>query len=153
MGETFIPTHRLQFGTGKKRTYWLVQAIHPVRGKDGVLYYNAIVSPRNTTGVHFIPLVPESRLKPIKKKDENKRRAKKHPTSGRHVLCPFCNFAVSPSNPFKWCANCYIEYGEDGQGDVWFDTTLEREEYLWAKALARSGGARIGAVDLKASKK
>lgn len=47
----FQPTHRLQIGTGRKRTYWLVQVIGPIgRGKqDKHLYYNAIPSPRTST--------------------------------------------------------------------------------------------------------
>ena len=68
MEEKFIPTHRMQIGTGKRRTYWLVQISKPTgRGKeDGLLYYAAYVHPRNRSGVHIVPNVPETRLKPIK---------------------------------------------------------------------------------------
>jgi hypothetical protein len=71
MTEKFIPTHLLQIGTGKKRTYWRVQIVGPIgRGKvDKLLYYNAITSPRNKSGLHFIHMVPETRLRPIKQKE------------------------------------------------------------------------------------
>jgi hypothetical protein len=64
------PTHRLQLGTGKKRTYWLVMAVGPLGcGKeDGLLYYHCVTGPRNRSGVHFVTMVPETRLKPLRTK-------------------------------------------------------------------------------------
>src|SRR5258708_12744201 len=68
MEEKFIPTHRMQIGTGKRRTYWLVQINKPTRRgkKDGLLYYAAYFHPPNRSGVHILPKVPETRLKTIK---------------------------------------------------------------------------------------
>lgn len=67
MIEPFIPTHYLRIGSGKKRTYWRVHAI-PVGEKDGLKYYNAILSPRNRSGLHLVSMVPETWLRPIEKK-------------------------------------------------------------------------------------
>lgn len=146
MNEPFVPTHRMQIGTGKKRNYRLVRAIGPLIEKEGIRYYNAITSFRSKGGSQEFQMVPETRLKPLPPTERHRRKGKIHPSSCFHVLCPFCGFAVAPSNPFKWCANCYVEYEEDAKGVVWFDERLKREEYFLAKALSKAGGAQMGTI-------
>lgn len=62
---TFQPTHRLQIGTDKSRTYWRVQVVGSWVGHGGVRYYNALTSPKNKSGYHFVGGIPENRLKPL----------------------------------------------------------------------------------------
>lgn len=75
-----------------------------------------------------------------------RRYGRTHPTSYLHVICPFCGHACDRSTPISFCAGCHVEYYTSESGKtVIFDTERRTPRFAWAKALMKSGGARIGA--------
>ena len=73
-----------------------------------------------------------------------KRVARRHPESTFHVLCPFCGFACTKDTPYSWCSGCYVEYHRNRNGDIVFDTLRRDECFIWAKAIQKVGGMRMG---------
>ena len=77
-----------------------------------------------------------------------KRVAKRSPNSALHVVCPFCGYEPTWDTEMTWCAGCYTEFtvGHDKDGDlkVIFDTGQRTGRFALAKALAKSGGLRLG---------
>ena len=61
--DSFKPTHWIRIGTGKNRAYWKVKLVGPIGKEDK--FYNAILSPRNRSGLHMV--YTETRLRLIKK--------------------------------------------------------------------------------------
>lgn len=68
------------------------------------------------------------------------------------IKCPWCEFLLSPSNPYQWCANCYTLYKIVETADykvAHFGKGIERPlGVALAIALAKSGGARFGDVEV-----
>lgn len=67
---------------------------------------------------------------------------------GLHVECPFCGFICTHPNitTMTWCSGCFVEYELSRNGKVMFDKRLKTPRFLWAKAIQKSGGMRIGKV-------
>ena len=68
------------------------------------------------------------------------------PALGRHVTCPFCEFLVTIflADNMPWCGNCFVEWYRSRDGErIMFDDQRKTPRYAWAKALGRSGGARL----------
>ena len=67
-------THILRIGEGKHVQTVRCRIVGPIGERDGVAYYNAILSPRpvlyRREGIHCIPMVPATNLKEIQKRDE-----------------------------------------------------------------------------------
>jgi hypothetical protein len=67
---------------------------------------------------------------------------------GQFVVCPFCKYkGVHLGNPCRWCAQCFTKY-EVGPKWATFDPNMSARSTAeaWAIAIAKSGGARIGAA-------
>ena len=62
-----------------------------------------------------------------------------------HVECPICGFLCDFRTALTWCAGCYTEFKVSPNGNVTFDTELKTERFAFAKALMKSGGAKIEA--------
>lgn len=61
--------------------------------------------------------------------------------------CPWCEYPVSTSNPYKWCANCYSMFRIFDKKWVHFSHKFEKSiGEVWAIAIAKSGGVKIGKV-------
>lgn len=70
-----------------------------------------------------------------------KKKAKRHPNSRLHVVCPFCDHAVNhlPSTVTPWCGNCGVEFYANRAGDVMFDDKRKTPRLALAKAIQLSG--------------
>lgn len=75
-----------------------------------------------------------------------KQVAKRSPNSRWHVICPFCGYEPTRFTEMTWCANCYTEFTVKN-GEVIFDDELKTPRFALAKALAKSGGAKLGNQD------
>lgn len=73
-----------------------------------------------------------------------RKYARRHPESFFHVVCPLCGFACVRRTPYAWCSGCYAEYDLLPSGRVRFDNKRRSEKYLWAIALQKAGGMRMG---------
>lgn len=64
-----------------------------------------------------------------------------------HVECPFCGFLNVAVTTYSWCGGCYVEYTRNKRsGRVTFDTELKTDRFIWAIALAKAGGMRMGSI-------
>jgi hypothetical protein len=72
-----------------------------------------------------------------------KKAAERSPNSRFHVICPFCGYEPTWHTEMTWCAGCYTEFTVKS-GKVIFDDELRTPRFAWAKALAKTGGARFG---------
>lgn len=68
-----------------------------------------------------------------------KKKAKPHPESRLHWVCPFCETPCDRYTELRWCIGCYVEYSPKGL----FDDQKKTERFAWAKALNKSGGASV----------
>lgn len=75
-----------------------------------------------------------------------KKMAKQSPNSSMHVLCPFCGYPCDRTANLKWCGGCYVQWTVSKRGNLWFDTELKREEYIFAIAICKAGGVRFGNI-------
>lgn len=64
-----------------------------------------------------------------------------------HMLCPFCGEHCDRTASLTWCSGCYVEWYKSRNGDFVFDTKRKTERFAFAKALCKSGGAKIGGTD------
>jgi len=76
-----------------------------------------------------------------------KKKAKRSTVSRLHIVCPFCGQLVDWITELTWCGNCYVEWYETRSGVFIFDDKRKTERFIWAKAICKSGGMRIGPVE------
>lgn len=63
------------------------------------------------------------------------------------VECPFCKHPCDVMTAITYCGHCYVEFYTDRNGDIVFDDKRKTERFAFAKALNKTGGISIGAVD------
>lgn len=68
-----------------------------------------------------------------------KKRAKISTASRLHWVCPFCGGLCDRITELRWCSKCFVEYSAGGT----FDDAKKTERFAFAKAVMKSGGARI----------
>lgn len=95
--------------------------------------------------------------KVVDKKKQPRCRHKAHgeclvvvaPTSMYAVIkCPFCNYTVTPSSPYRWCSGCFTVF-EMLDGMVHFGKNLPKTFAMsLAMSIERSGGASFGTKDV-----
>lgn len=73
-----------------------------------------------------------------------RKKAKPHPSSRLHVICPFCGNQADKTANMSWCSECGVEYYTTKSGSVWFDTERETDRFLYGKAIQQSGGFSMG---------
>lgn len=73
-----------------------------------------------------------------------KRPALPH-ESKLHVTCPFCSAPVDYFTALTWCGTCFVEWYKNRAGKVVFDDERKTERFAFAKAVCKSGGAKIAA--------
>lgn len=67
--QPFEPTHRVQIGTGKNRTYVYVRIAGEAGMKHGQRYYNVVVSPVDKSGITSMPMMPASSLEELEQSE------------------------------------------------------------------------------------
>lgn len=72
------------------------------------------------------------------------KKLAKQSESRFHVLCPFCNFAVDRTAAIQFCGGCYTEFYRNKDEEIVFDSKRKSDKYIWAKALMKAGGMKIG---------
>ncbi len=65
-------------------------------------------------------------------------KARPHPESDRHVVCPVCETACDSTSPLRLCTGCGTAFDVAPSGDVLFDLSRKADRQEVAEAVAGS---------------
>lgn len=68
-----------------------------------------------------------------------RKRARRHPESHLHWVCPFCGRPCDRYTELRWCSGCFVEYSQRGV----LDDEKKTDRFAFAKAVQKSGGATL----------
>ena len=61
---------------------------------------------------------------------------------GRYFTCN-CGALQAINTNMPWCSTCFVEY-TIARTSITLDTEIRTDRFLWAKAVGRAGGLKIG---------